>query len=241
MSTDLAQRVLAKARRMEAGLTASRASHQDLEDSAGRPAAGGRAMASRGFAGESQAWERALAALATRLVRFARASLPICLAPKLDPEDLVQDVLMAALSKASVINRLPKSRLEAYLIRSLQNRIRDELRRHRRSSTYVLDDSRPRSTLEDPMNGLLESEQLRAFCEGLRSLPSSDQELILGRYWRGFSFAELARRTSRTSPEAARVALGRAVARLRGAVRAASNRRSADRSRCPPAGMQRPG
>jgi DNA-directed RNA polymerase specialized sigma24 family protein len=113
--------------------------------------------------------------------------------------------------------------VRCYLLKSIRNRIVDEVRR----AEWVarLDERHPASALDDaasPLEEAIETEERRIYRELLLKLGEDERLLVVGRVDLNLSYHQLAIATGRPSADAARVAsrrailvLARAVGRLR--------------------------
>jgi RNA polymerase sigma-70 factor (ECF subfamily) len=94
------------------------------------------------------------------------------------------------------------------------NRVRDELRRHRRHPDAVELDSRFVDGSPSPLEEAIGSEAMDRYQEGLMRLSESEREAIIGRLELGLTYNELADLLGKPSADAARKAATRALARL---------------------------
>jgi RNA polymerase sigma-70 factor, ECF subfamily len=105
--------------------------------------------------------------------------------------------------------------LRAYVQTAIRNRIRDEIRRAR---THGVSSSLECVDRLASAVGLFEvaakSEQARRYRRALELLQPGDQHLIVGRLELGYSYEQLAAATGRSTAQAARVAIRRALVRL---------------------------
>ena len=166
----------------------------------------------------------AIAALFTRysswLRRWTHGRLPQWVRGALDTSDLVQDSLHRTLTRLPRFEPEHAGALRAYLRRAVDNRIRDELRRAAYRRRVVAPDS-PLRLSEDAapqFTQLVDDEAWRRYLEGLKQLNARDRRLIVGRAELGYNYRQLAFTERLPSPEAARKAVQRALARLLGAM-----------------------
>ena len=106
--------------------------------------------------------------------------------------------------------------MRIYLRRAIENRIRDELRQVTRRREVALS-SEPfvASDAAAPQHRqLLDDETWRRYLDGLERLSARERRLIVGRTELGYSFRQLALVERLSSPDAARMALQRALQRL---------------------------
>jgi RNA polymerase sigma-70 factor (ECF subfamily) len=132
----------------------------------------------------------------------------------MDTADLVQEALVNLFRHLGRIDPKRRRALRAYLQESIRNRIRDEIRRAGQVETSngtVPNLSDPGTS---PLDRVIALEKTARYREALRRLDPGDHELIVARVEMGFSYEQLALATGRPSPDAARVAVRRALLRL---------------------------
>jgi RNA polymerase sigma-70 factor (ECF subfamily) len=100
------------------------------------------------------------------------------------------------------------------------NRIRDELRRAQRRPSSVALESGVADSEASPLEQAIGAETLDRYDRALDRLTADERELIVARVELGLSYAEVAEATARASADAARMAVGRALLRLAGEMRA---------------------
>ncbi len=119
-----------------------------------------------------------------------------------------------------LLGRLPKMgtrqrhTIRAYLRRSIQHRITDEVRRAGKVEVPAVDGVEGPSPEADPLSRALGAEKEARYREALGRLSDNEQRLIVGRLELAYSYAQLALATGKSSPDAARVAVRRAMLRL---------------------------
>jgi RNA polymerase sigma-70 factor (ECF subfamily) len=94
------------------------------------------------------------------------------------------------------------------------NRVRDELRRHRRRPGTVELDSRYIDEAPSPLEEAIGGEALERYQAALMRMQESDRDAIIGRLELGLTYDELADLLGKPSPDAARKAAQRALVRL---------------------------
>lgn len=148
------------------------------------------------------------------LRRWAHGRLPHWARRMGDTADLVQDAVMNTFKRLNGFDHRGEKALQRYLRQAVHNRILDTLRRvDVRAVTEELSEDevdRGASPLSVAISGQ-ESERYRA---ALQTLKDDDRALIVGRIELGYNYEQLAMMSGRPSPDAARVALKRALARL---------------------------
>jgi RNA polymerase sigma factor (sigma-70 family) len=131
----------------------------------------------------------------------------------LDPDDLVQDVVVRVLRRWPALHFDDDRALAGYLHRAVINRARDARRLAPRWSRVDLDSLR--SPWRSALEGLVNDEWRRRAAHALRQLRAGDRRVVVGRVVEALSFGELAARTGHPSADAARKATARALAKLR--------------------------
>ena len=171
------------------------------------------ALASRG--------ERAAVnALFTRyfpwLRSWSRRRLPRWARSVVDTSDLVQDVLMQTFTRLATFEAKGTGALRAYLRTAVDNRIRDEMRKiGRRPHATSLDQARqPARGGSSPLQQIIDDETWNRYLQGLNMLSVRERRLIVGRMELEYTYKQLAAIDGRSTPDAARMALKRALKRL---------------------------
>ena len=150
------------------------------------------------------------------LRRWARGRLPYWARDGVDTSDLVQDTLLQTFKRIAKFEPQRDGALRAYLRLAVDNRIRDEMRRVARRPR--VDPSETIDLLVDggptPLEQFITDETWARYLQGLQRLTARERRLIVGRAEMGYSYKQLALIDGRTSPDAARMALRRALLRL---------------------------
>jgi RNA polymerase sigma-70 factor, ECF subfamily len=148
------------------------------------------------------------------LQRWAHRRVPMSSRGMLDTCDLVQDTVIAALRHLDGFEVRRQGALQAYLRQAIRNRVRDLVRRDRcRPARTTL----PADLVDDntsPLEQLIGSENQERYTAALQKLTDRDREAIVGRLELHYSYEELAVVLGTPTPNAARVAVGRAMKRL---------------------------
>ena len=149
-----------------------------------------------------------------KLQRWASGRLPRWARDADETQDLVQDTLLQTLGHLSHFEPRHEGALQAYLRETLLNRIRDTLRRvGRRPIPSRLDNQEPERG-PSPLEAAIGKQTLRRYEAALARLRPGEREAVIARAELGYSYAELAAATGKSSPEAARKAAARALVRL---------------------------
>jgi RNA polymerase sigma-70 factor (ECF subfamily) len=164
--------------------------------------------------GDEQALNRLLQRYLPRLSRWASGRLPQWARDMSDTDDLVQDTLTRSLSNLSRFRPQGEGALQAYLRRAVINRIKDEIRRRGRQPEVTALESAVVSDAQSPLEMAIGSELMARYDRALERLPAEDKEAVIARIELGCSYAEIADALGRPSPDAARMAVSRALVRL---------------------------
>lgn len=161
----------------------------------------------------------ALSALFARhmplLHRWARGRLPRWARAFGDTADLVQDAVLNTFRRLDQFEASGERALQKYLRLAVQNRILDTLRRaetRTRAGAPTGLEADPHQP--SPLTLAVAAEEHERYRAALATLKPGEQELIVGRFELGYSFEQLALVAGKSTPDAARVALRRAVSRL---------------------------
>jgi RNA polymerase sigma factor (sigma-70 family) len=171
-------------------------------------------LLARAKVGERDALEALMARSLPPLRRWAHGRLPAFARGALDTCDVVQDAVSRALRKLDGFESRHQGALQAYLRQAVMNRIRDVIRARRRRPDHVEAPDELLAEETSPLDRLIGAEQLAQYDEALLRLRPIDREAIVGRLELHYSYQELAVLLDKPSPDAARVAVTRALARL---------------------------
>jgi RNA polymerase sigma factor (sigma-70 family) len=165
-------------------------------------------------AGNGEALERLLERCLPPLQRWAHGRLPPSSRGMLETADIVQDAVISAMRNIGTFEPRHQGALQAYLRRAVINRIRDVIRKTKRrpSQTGLSDDLKDEGT--SPLDVVLGEERTALYDAALERLSEEDQEAIIGRIELGYSYQDLAVVLGRSSADAARMAVTRALKRL---------------------------
>ncbi len=152
------------------------------------------------------------------LKRWARGRLPAGVRGAVDTSDLVQDALQRTFAQLDAFESKQAGALRLYLRRAVENRIRDELRRAARRRDSIAPDEGVRfSDAGAPQHRqLVADETWRGYLRRLQRLSPRERRLVVGRAELGYNYRQLAFVEGLPSPDAARMALRRALLRLSG-------------------------
>ena len=150
------------------------------------------------------------------LRRRSRGRLPRWARDGIDTSDIVHDTLHQTFARLESFESKHARALQGYLLRAVENRINDQLRRaKRRLNVIVPDASAPLSDVAAPQHQQLVNDETRKrYVAGLERLTDRDRRLIVGRAELGYSYRQIAFMERLSSEAGARKALTRALRRL---------------------------
>jgi RNA polymerase sigma-70 factor (ECF subfamily) len=172
------------------------------------------ALLERVRAGDAGALDTLLGRYLPRLRRWAKGRLPRFARDLADTDDLVQDTLLRSFKHMETFEPTSEGALQAYLRQAVVNRIRDELRRRRRTPASTELDVQQPDEAPSPLEEAIGREAVDRYDAALSRLRAGDREAIIGKVELGMSYEELAQALKKPSAEAARKAAERALMRL---------------------------
>jgi RNA polymerase sigma-70 factor (ECF subfamily) len=164
--------------------------------------------------GDTAALEAILQRCLPPLKRWAHGRLPADIRRHMDTGDLVQEAALGAIANLDTFQPRQVGAMQAYLRRSVINRIRDEVRRlnRRQAPVEVPDDLQ--SIDASPLEQAIANEDYDRYRNALERLRLKDREVIVARVEAQWTVREIAEGFGFSSAEAARIAVSRAVHRL---------------------------
>jgi RNA polymerase sigma-70 factor, ECF subfamily len=150
------------------------------------------------------------------LRRWARGRLPRWTRDLRDTEDLVQETLAQTLRHIHSFEPRHDGALQAYMRQALINRVRDEVRRVARYPTAASIDENTEfaDASASPLEEAIGGEAVARYEAALQRLRPEERELIIGRVELQQSYAQIAAAHGKSSADAARMAVTRALVRL---------------------------
>jgi RNA polymerase sigma factor (sigma-70 family) len=168
-------------------------------------------LLSRARAGDRRALECIAERYRGALTRFAHGRLPAGARSLAETCDLVQVALVRTLGRLDTFDAGFRGSLLAYLRRAVLNQVRDEIRRAtRRPRPVALSEELP-SHDPDPLAQVIRDEWLERYEAALADLPADQQEAFMMRIEMGCGYGEIADALGRSSAEAARMLVRRAI------------------------------
>jgi RNA polymerase sigma-70 factor (ECF subfamily) len=150
------------------------------------------------------------------LRRWARGRLPQWTRDLRDTEDLVQETLTQTLRHLDTFEPRHDGALQAYLRQALVNRVRDEVRRVSRRPAGVELEEHDGYTdpSASPLEQLIGVDAVDRYEAALQRLRPEEREIIIARVEMQQSYQQIASAHGKSSPDAARMAVSRALVRL---------------------------
>jgi RNA polymerase sigma-70 factor (ECF subfamily) len=164
--------------------------------------------------GDGEALNDLLTRYLPRLKRWASGRLPANMRTMLDTADLVQDAVINALRNLNTLEIRSEGTLQAYLRRAVINRIIDLYRRAGRRPIRGEMPEDAASAATSPLEAAIGAEAVESYERALARLTDDEREAIVLRVELGFNYQEIAEQLGKPSADAARMAVGRAIARL---------------------------
>ncbi len=174
----------------------------------------------RAKAGDAQALDTLIARYLPRLQRWARGRLPAWARDLADTQDLVQETVFKAFKQIDRFDMRGEGALQAYLRQALVNRIRSEIRRVSRRPQAEGLDTQVEDAAPSPLEAAIGAQAVQRYEAALNRLRPEDREAIIGRIELGLTNEELAETLGKPTPNAARMAVERALFRLAKEMRA---------------------
>jgi RNA polymerase sigma-70 factor (ECF subfamily) len=165
-------------------------------------------------AGDTAALNQLLDRYLPRLSRWASGRLPQWARDLSDTDDLVQDTLIRSVANLDHFEARGEGALQAYLRGAVMNRIRDEIRRRRRTPVHGTLDTTIAAQGPSPLESAIGAEALAKYDRALDRLEPETREAVIARIEMGCSYAEIAELMDKPSPDAARMVVSRALLRL---------------------------
>lgn len=168
----------------------------------------------RAQAGDRAALDSLIARYLPRLQRWASGRLPRWARDMADTQDLVQETLFQTFKRIERFEPRGEGALLAYLRQAILNRVREELRRAKRRPPRSELDSEAEDNARSPLEEAIGQEALERYERALAMLRREDRELVVARIELGYTNQEIAELLDKPTPNAARMAVERAIIRL---------------------------
>lgn len=150
------------------------------------------------------------------LRRWARGRLPRWSRDMRDTEDLVQETLVQTLKHVPEFKPKHEGALQGYLRQAVLNRIKDEVRRVVRYPLHapLADGTDLADPAGTPLDEAIGREAVERYEAALQRLKPEDREMVIARVELQQSYTQIAAAHGKSGPDAARMAVTRALVRL---------------------------
>jgi RNA polymerase sigma-70 factor (ECF subfamily) len=164
--------------------------------------------------GDAQSLDRLLARHLPPLKRWASGRLPNWARDLCETQDIVQESVVRALKHLGRFQPTADGGLRAYFRKAVANRICDEIRRAQRRGVQDELSERIEARTPSPLEEAIGREVVERYGRALARLRPQERAAIVARLEQNESYPQIAERLGKPSVAAARVAVGRALARL---------------------------
>ena len=154
--------------------------------------------------------------------RWAFSNVPSSVRRAGDTDDFVQLSLLRTLRRLPYLANGDAGTLQPYLRRVLTNLVRDRTRSVGRGPTILPLEDSDHSLESSPVDALITSEVIAKYRAALATLSRRERTALRARLERGLEYREVARCAGCASTGAARVMVGRALARVEAQLRRGS-------------------
>jgi RNA polymerase sigma-70 factor (ECF subfamily) len=165
-------------------------------------------------AGDAEALDRLFARYVPGLRKWASGRLPGWARDISDTHDLVQETVLQVFRKLDGFEYRGEGALLAYLRQALMNRIRNQIRRARTRPALDPIDSAVEDAGVSPIEAAIGTQAIEQYETALARLRPEERELIVARVELGLTYQEMVDALGKPSPDAARMAVARALVRL---------------------------
>jgi RNA polymerase sigma-70 factor, ECF subfamily len=178
--------------------------------------------------GDADSLDRLLARHLPPLKRWASGRLPNWARDLCETQDIVQESIVRALKHLDRFQPTDGG-LRAYFRRAVANRICDEIRRAQRRGVQDELTDRIDARTPTPEEEAIGREVVARYDRALANLRPQERAAIVARLEQNQSYEQIAQKLGKPSVAAARVAVGRALARLEAGMKGAPAKRGPTR------------
>ena len=171
-------------------------------------------LLARSRAGDGQALSLLAARYLPRMRRWATGRLPHWARDLAETDDLVQESMFQTFQRIDKIAVENEGALQAYLRQAIMNRIRDQFRRVARVPPAARLDMQHPTQEPSPLEAAIGVQAVERYERALERLRPDDRAAIIARIEMDCTNDELAAALNKPSPNAARMAVERALIRL---------------------------
>ena len=167
----------------------------------------------RGQAGDREALGRAFGRIVRRLRGWTHSRMPRELRGGALTEDVLHDAVASVWPKLPQLHLKGPGDLEAYLRQTITNRIKDRAKWRARHPHEPIAVDRP-SGEESPLDAMLREQRWIPFQPAFQALSEAEREALIARFDLGLGYPAIAELTGRSTPDAARMMVNRALDKL---------------------------
>ncbi len=171
-------------------------------------------LVQRAKAGDRAALDRLFARCIPALRRWASGRLPRWTRDLMDTDDLVQETVVRAVNRIDAFEPRHEGALQAYLRQAVMNRIRDEVRRSVRTPIATELTDNQQDLTASPLDEAIGKEAVERYEAALARLRPEERAAIVTRVEMDAGYDAVAEALGKPSPDAARMAVTRALVRL---------------------------
>jgi len=178
-----------------------------------------RLLIDRASSGSDEALRAICERFGPQLTAWGRGRLPPHARDLLATEDIAQDVIARSLDRLGGFKSQASGSFLAYLKTAFMNRVRNEIRNASRRPKREEVQEGILDPAPSPIEQILGREAEERYNEALKLLTPEEQELVIGRLEFQMTYQALATHTDKGSPDAARMAVNRAIRKLAAALK----------------------
>src|SRR3954468_5996459 len=171
-------------------------------------------LVERAKRGDGDALNQLFARYLPSLRRWASGRLPRWSRDLMDTDDLVQETVVRAVKRLDRFESRHEGGVPGDLREAAVNRIRDEIRRTKRSPGVSELDENASDHGASPLESAIGAEAVERYEAALARLRPEEREAIVARVEMDGSYQQVAEALGKSSPDAARMAVSRALLRL---------------------------
>jgi RNA polymerase sigma-70 factor (ECF subfamily) len=171
-------------------------------------------LLTRARAGDQLALEELFARHLPLLRRWASGRLPRWARDIGDTVDLVQETVLETFKRLDAFEPRGEGALQAYLRQALVNRIRSQFRRAAVRPGLAMLHSGIQSDITSPLEAAIGQQTLERYEAALARLPEETRSAVIARVELQLSYAEIAELLDKSSSDAARMVVSRALLKL---------------------------
>ena len=132
----------------------------------------------------------------------------------MDTDDVVQEAFLKVLRRLDSFDPQHDEALKAYLRISVLNRVKDEYKRKRPDVQNLEDATDLASRVATPLEEVMGRQMFERYEAALGRLKDQEREMLVAKIELDLDYGQIARMFNKNTPDAARVAVRRAMGRL---------------------------